>query len=333
MELQTHTKKELESTKKTDKEIGQIRQKLIMEHLQKWEYSTIKLMAKLLGLTYLQTFRNVQNLQKKGFVHEEKFLKTNANYLIFLTDIGLAKILGDAQVSINNEKIEVKQKRLQERLEQNQMMEITATKLDKTNISLIKHNLYLQFFYDIIKKNLQAQGFRIISMQNERELLAQTRFDRKNIAKQAQLDLIIARKTHQSPDIIRELEAISREKENDYRTSKGKFSDILITVLSEQGLLTIALELEMSLKKDRELDHMFYEYDKLLTSNKINKVIIGSPMSLNPYIRYFNNTERFAIHKYSGKLNRYEIIDMFTMSTENKTKFDFRKVQIDDSII
>jgi hypothetical protein len=178
-------------------------------------------------------------------------------------------------------------------------------------------------------------------MLNERQLIAKTRFDRKNIAKQAQLDLIVAKKQNQPQETIKKLEAIAREKENDYRTLKGKHSDIIITALENNKLIRIAVELEMTLKKDRELDHMFYYYNQKLqppTTNEkqnqqLHSVIICSPMSLNPYIRYFEQSERFAVHKYNGKSNRYEIVDFFTIDEETRKKISFRKVNVDDSII
>jgi hypothetical protein len=56
-------------------------------------------------------------------------------------------------------------------------------------------------------------------------------------------------------------------------------------------------------------------------------------MSLNPYIRYFEQAERFAVHKYNGKSNRYEIVDSFEINDETRQKFIFKKVNVDDSII
>jgi DNA-binding MarR family transcriptional regulator len=313
--------------KTQDKKIGLERQKKIMNHLHTWEYSTIKLLSKILNIDYKICHRNVKSLIKKGFAQEEKYLKINSNYLIMLTDIGLAKLLGDSQV-------EVKQKRLQLQLERNQLLEMTATSLDKTNVSLIKHNLYLQYFYHEIKLTLINNGVRITGMQNERQLIAQVRFDRKNISKQAQLDVIVARKRGNSAEEIKQLEAIAREKENDYRTIKGKHSDIVISAINEQNqAIRIAVELEMSLKKDRELDHMFYHYNQKFQNNELAQVIICSPMSLNPYIRYFEQSERFAVHKYNGKSNRYEIVDSFEIPEQIRKKFTFKKVNVDDSII
>lgn len=320
--------------KTQDKKIGLERQKKIMNHLHTWEYSTIKLLSKILNIDYKVCHRNVKSLIKKGFVQEEKYLKINSNYLIMLTDIGLAKLLGDSQVEIDNETNEVKQKRLQIQLERNQLLEMTATSLDKTNISLIKHNLYLQYFYHEIKLTLINNGVRITGMQNERQLIAQVRFDRKNISKQAQLDVIVARKRGNPIEEIKQLEIIAREKENDYRTIKGKHSDIVISAINEQNqAIRIAVELEMSLKKDRELDHMFYHYNQKFQNNELAQVIICSPMSLNPYIRYFEQSERFAVHKYNGKSNRYEIIDSFEIPEQIRKKFTFKKVNVDDSII
>jgi DNA-binding MarR family transcriptional regulator len=320
--------------KTQDKKIGLERQKKIMNHLHTWEYSTIKLLSKILNIDYKICHRNVKSLIKKGFAQEEKYLKINSNYLIMLTDIGLAKLLGDSQVEIDNETNEVKQKRLQLQLERNQLLEMTATSLDKTNVSLIKHNLYLQYFYHEIKLTLINNGVRITGMQNERQLIAQVRFDRKNISKQAQLDVIVARKRGNSAEEIKQLEAIAREKENDYRTIKGKHSDIVISAINEQNqAIRIAVELEMSLKKDRELDHMFYHYNQKFQNNELAQVIICSPMSLNPYIRYFEQSERFAVHKYNGKSNRYEIVDSFEIPEQIRKKFTFKKVNVDDSII
>jgi DNA-binding MarR family transcriptional regulator len=320
--------------KTQDKKIGLERQKKIMNHLHTWEYSTIKLLSKILNIDYKICNRNVKSLIKKGFAQEEKYLKINSNYLIMLTDIGLAKLLGDSQVEIDNETNEVKQKRLQLQLERNQLLEMTATSLDKTNVSLIKHNLYLQYFYHEIKLTLINNGVRITGMQNERQLIAQVRFDRKNISKQAQLDVIVARKRGNSAEEIKQLEAIAREKENDYRTIKGKHSDIVISAINEQNqAIRIAVELEMSLKKDRELDHMFYHYNQKFQNNELAQVIICSPMSLNPYIRYFEQSERFAVHKYNGKSNRYEIVDSFEIPEQIRKKFTFKKVNVDDSII
>jgi DNA-binding MarR family transcriptional regulator len=320
--------------KTQDKKIGLERQKKIMNHLHTWEYSTIKLLSKILNIDYKICHRNVKSLIKKGFAQEEKYLKINSNYLIMLTDIGLAKLLGDSQVEIDNETNEVKQKRLQLQLERNQLLEMTATSLDKTNVSLIKHNLYLQYFYHEIKLTLINNGVRITGMQNERQLIAQVRFDRKNISKQAQLDVIVARKRGNSAEEIKQLEAIAREKENDYRTIKGKHSDIVISAINEQNqAIRIAVELEMSLKKDRELDHMFYHYNQKFQNNELAQVIICSPMSLNPYIRYFEQSERFAVHKYNGKSNRYEIVDSFEIPEQIRKKFTFEKVNVDDSII
>jgi DNA-binding MarR family transcriptional regulator len=319
--------------KSQDKKIGLERQKKIMAHLHTWEYSTIKLLARILDIDYKVCHRNVKSLIKKGFAQEEKYLKVNSNYLIMLTDVGLAKLLGDSQTIIDNTNNETRQKILQKQLEQNQLLEMTATSLDKTNISLIKHNLYLQYFYHEIKQTLINNGVRITGMQNERQLIAQVRFDRKNISKQAQLDVIVARKHGKLSEIIKQLEAIAREKENEYRTIKGKHSDIVITALENNKPIKIAVELEITLKKDRELDHMFYHYKQKLESNELAQVIICSPMSLNPYIRYFEQSERFAIHKYNGKSNRYEIIDSFEISDETRQKFTFKKVNVDDSII
>ena len=317
----------------TKKQIGQARQKVIMNHIHTWEYSTIKLLAKITNLGYTQVYRNVQNLIKKGFVHEEKYLKINTNYLLMLTDSGLVKLLGDSQIDIDNEDNKIKQTRLQNQLERNQLIEMTATSLDKTNISLIKHNLYLQYFYHDIKQTLLSKGVTISGMQNERQLIAQVRFDRKNIAKQSQLDLIVARKRGESNESIKQLEAIAREKENDYKTIKGKHSDIIIAAWENNKIIKIAVELEMSLKKDRELDHMFYYYKQKLETEELNQVIICSPMSLNPYIRYFEQSARFAVHKYNGKSNRYEIIDSFEISDKIRQRFQFKKVNVDDSII
>ena len=319
--------------KSQDKKTGLERQKKIMAHLHTWEYSTIKLLSKILNIDYKVCHRNVKSLIKKGFAQEEKYLKINSNYLIMLTDVGLAKLLGDSQIVIDNTDNETRQKRLQKELERNQLLEMTATSLDKTNISLIKHNLYLQYFYHEIKQTLISNGVKITGMQNERQLIAQVRFDRKNISKQAQLDLILARKQGKPTEILKQLEAIAREKENDYKTIKGKHSDIVITALENNKLIKIAVELEMSLKKDRELDHMFYHYKHKLESNELAQVIICSPMSLNPYIRYFEQAERFAVHKYNGKSNRYEIVDSFEIDDETRQKFTFRKVNVDDSII
>ena len=320
--------------KTQDKKIGLERQKKIMNHLHTWEYSTIKLLSKILNIDYKICHRNVKSLIKKGFAQEEKYLKINSNYLIMLTDIGLAKLLGDSQVEIDNETNEVKQKRLQLQLERNQLLEMTATSLDKTNVSLIKHNLYLQYFYHEIKLTLINNGVRITGMQNERQLIAQVRFDRKNISKQAQLDVIVARKRGNSAEEIKQPEATAREKENDYRTIKGKHSDIVISAINEQNqAIRIAVELEMSLKKDRELDHMFYHYNQKFQNNELAQVIICSPMSLNPYIRYFEQSERFAVHKYNGKSNRYEIVDSFEIPEQIRKKFTFKKVNVDDSII
>jgi hypothetical protein len=326
-------KKLIEIDKSQDKKIGLERQKKIMNHLQTWEYSTIKLLSKILNIEYKVCHRNVKSLIKKGFVQEEKYLKINSNYLIMLTDVGLAKLLGDSQITIDNEKSETVKIRLQNTLERNQIIEMTATNLDKTNISLIKHNLYLQYFYHEIKLNFQKKNYEIFGMQNERQLIANIRFDRKNISKQAQLDLILARKNCAQPETIKNLETICKEKENEYKTIKGKHSDILILANDiNKKKIKIAVELELSLKKDRELDHMFYEYKKKIESNELNQIIICSPMSLNPYIRYFAN-ERFAVHKYNGKSNRYEIIDSFTISKETREKFTFERINVDDSVI
>jgi hypothetical protein len=331
----------VKTDKSEDRKKGQERQKRIMNHLHTWEYSTIKLLSRILNIDYKVSHRNVQSLIKKGYAQEEKYLKVNSNYLIMLTDMGLAKLLGDTQIEIDNESNETKKQRLQNQLERNQLLEITATSIDKTNVSLIKHNLYLQYFHHEIKLSLITNGVKITGMLNERQLIAKTRFDRKNIAKQAQLDLIVARKQNKPQETIKQLEAIAREKENDYRTLKGKHSDIIITALENNKLIRIAVELEMTLKKDRELDHMFYYYNQKLqppTTNEkqnqqLHSVIICSPMSLNPYIRYFEQSERFAVHKYNGKSNRYEIVDFFTIDEETRKKISFRKVNVDDSII
>lgn len=331
----------VKTDKSEDRKKGQERQKRIMNHLHTWEYSTIKLLSRILNIDYKVCHRNVQSLIKKGYAQEEKYLKVNSNYLIMLTDMGLAKLLGDTQIEIDNESNETKKQRLQNQLERNQLLEITATSIDKTNVSLIKHNLYLQYFHHEIKLSLITNGVKITGMLNERQLIAKTRFDRKNISKQAQLDLIVARKRGESNESIKQLEAIAREKENDYRTLKGKHSDIIITALENNKLIRIAVELEMTLKKDRELDHMFYYYNQKLqppTTNEkqnqqLHSVIICSPMSLNPYIRYFEQSERFAVHKYNGKSNRYEIVDFFTIDEETRKKISFRKVNVDDSII
>lgn len=318
--------------KSQDKKIGLERQKKIMTHLHTWEYSTIKLLSKILNIDYKVCHRNVKSLIKKGFAQEEKYLKINSNYLIMLTDVGLAKLLGDSQIVIDNTNNETHQQILQKELERNQLLEMTATSLDKTNISLIKHNLYLQYFYHEIKQTLISNGVKITGMQNERQLIAQVRFDRKNISKQAQLDLIVARKQGKPSETIKQLEAVAREKENDYRTIKGKHSDILISAFNQRNI-KIAVELELTLKKDRELDHMFYHYKQKLESNELAQVIICSPMSLNPYIRYFEQAERFPVHKYNGKSNRYEIVDIFEIDEETRQKFTFKKVNVDDSII
>lgn len=331
----------VKTDKSEDRKKGQERQKRIMNHLHTWEYSTIKLLSRILNIDYKVSHRNVQSLIKKGYAQEEKYLKVNSNYLIMLTDMGLAKLLGDTQIEIDNESNETKKQRLQNQLERNQLLEITATSIDKTNVSLIKHNLYLQYFHHEIKLSLITNGVKITGMLNERQLIAKTRFDRKNIAKQAQLDLIVAKKQNQPQETIKKLETIAREKENDYRTLKGKHSDIIITALENNKLIRIAVELEMTLKKDRELDHMFYYYNQKLqppTTNEkqnqqLHSVIICSPMSLNPYIRYFEQSERFAVHKYNGKSNRYEIVDFFTIDEETRKKISFRKVNVDDSII
>jgi hypothetical protein len=331
----------VKTDKSEDRKKGQERQKRIMNHLHTWEYSTIKLLSRILNIDYKVSHRNVQSLIKKGYAQEEKYLKVNSNYLIMLTDMGLAKLLGDTQIEIDNESNETKKQRLQNQLERNQLLEITATSIDKTNVSLIKHNLYLQYFHHEIKLSLITNGVKITGMLNERQLIAKTRFDRKNIAKQAQVDLIVAKKQNQHQESIKKLEEIAREKENDYRTLKGKHSDIIITALENNKLIRIAVELEMTLKKDRELDHMFYYYNQKLqppTTNEkqnqqLHSVIICSPMSLNPYIRYFEQSERFAVHKYNGKSNRYEIVDFFTIDEETRKKISFRKVNVDDSII
>lgn len=331
----------VKTDKSEDRKKGQERQKRIMNHLHTWEYSTIKLLSRILNIDYKVCHRNVQSLIKKGYAQEEKYLKVNSNYLIMLTDMGLAKLLGDTQIEIDNESNETKKQRLQNQLERNQLLEITATSIDKTNVSLIKHNLYLQYFHHEIKLSLITNGVKITGMLNERQLIAKTRFDRKNISKQAQLDLIVARKRGESNESIKQLEAIAREKENDYRTLKGKHSDIIITALENNKLIRIAVELEMTLKKDRELDHMFYYYNQKLqppTTNEkqnqqLHSVIICSPMSLNPYIRYFEQAERFAVHKYNGKSNRYEIVDSFEIDEETRQKFTFKKVNVNDSII
>lgn len=337
----TNVTQRVKIDKSQDKKTGLERQKKIMAHLHTWEYSTIKLLSKILNIDYKVCHRNVKSLIKKGFAQEEKYLKINSNYLIMLTDMGLAKLLGDNQIEIDNESNETKKQRLQNQLERNQLLEITATSIDKTNVSLIKHNLYLQYFHHEIKLSLITNGVKITGMLNERQLIAKTRFDRKNISKQAQLDLIVARKQNKPQETIKQLEAIAREKENDYRTLKGKHSDIIITALENNKLIRIAVELEMTLKKDRELDHMFYYYNQKLqppTTNEkqnqqLHSVIICSPMSLNPYIRYFEQSERFAVHKYNGKSNRYEIVDFFTIDEETRKKISFRKVNVDDSII
>ena len=337
----TNVTQRVKIDKSQDKKTGLERQKKIMAHLHTWEYSTITLLSKILNIDYKVCHRNVKSLIKKGFAQEEKYLKINSNYLIMLTDMGLAKLLGDNQIEIDNESNETKKQRLQNQLERNQLLEITATSIDKTNVSLIKHNLYLQYFHHEIKLSLITNGVKITGMLNERQLIAKTRFDRKNISKQAQLDLIVARKQNKPQETIKQLEAIAREKENDYRTLKGKHSDIIITALENNKLIRIAVELEMTLKKDRELDHMFYYYNQKLqppTTNEkqnqqLHSVIICSPMSLNPYIRYFEQSERFAVHKYNGKSNRYEIVDFFTIDEETRKKISFRKVNVDDSII
>ena len=337
----TNVTQRVKIDKSQDKKTGLERQKKIMAHLHTWEYSTIKLLSKILNIDYKVCHRNVKSLIKKGFAQEEKYLKINSNYLIMLTDMGLAKLLGDTQIEIDNESNETKKQRLQNQLERNQLLEITATSIDKTNVSLIKHNLYLQYFHHEIKLSLITNGVKITGMLNERQLIAKTRFDRKNIAKQAQLDLIVAKKQNQPQETIKKLEAIAREKENDYRTLKGKHSDIIITALENNKLIRIAVELEMTLKKDRELDHMFYYYNQKLqppTTNEkqnqqLHSVIICSPMSLNPYIRYFEQAERFAVHKYNGKSNRYEIVDSFEIDEETRQKFTFKKVNVNDSII
>ena len=331
----------VKTDKSEDRKKGQERQKRIMNHLHTWEYSTIKLLSRILNIDYKVSHRNVQSLIKKGYAQEEKYLKVNSNYLIMLTDMGLAKLLGDTQIEIDNESNATKKQRLQNQHERNQLLEITATSIDKTEVSLIKHNRYLQYFHHEIKLSLITNGVKITGMLNERQLIAKTRFDRKNIAKQAQLDLIVAKKQNQPQETIKKLEAIAREKENDYRTLKGKHSDIIITALENNKLIRIAVELEMTLKKDRELDHMFYYYNQKLqppTTNEkqnqqLHSVIICSPMSLNPYIRYFEQSERFAVHKYNGKSNRYEIVDFFTIDEETRKKISFRKVNVDDSII
>ena len=337
----TNVTQRVKIDKSQDKKIGLERQKKIMAHLHTWEYSTIKLLSKILNIDYKVCHRNVKSLIKKGFTQEEKYLKINSNYLIMLTDVGLVKLLGDSQIEIDNESNETKKQRLQNQLERNQLLEITATSIDKTNVSLIKHNLYLQYFHHEIKLSLITNGVKITGMLNERQLIAKTRFDRKNISKQAQLDLIVARKQNKTQETIKQLEAIAREKENDYRTLKGKHSDIIITALENNKPIRIAVELEMTLKKDRELDHMFYYYnqklqtqtDKEKQNQHLHSVIICSPMSLNPYIRYFEQSERFAVHKYNGKSNRYEIVDFFTIDEETRKKISFRKVTVDDSII
>jgi len=326
------------TTSTNSRDIGRARQRKIMEYLHTWEYSTTKLLAKLMELSHTQVYRNVKNLTKGGFIHEEKYLKINTNYLLMLTDVGLAKLLGYTQVEIDNEEDERNKSRLQKSLEHNQYMEMTATRIDKTNTSLIKHNLYLQYFYHEIKDILLNQNVQILKMQNERQIIALTRFDRKNIAKQAHLKLIVARKNNASNNEISKLEEISRELGNDYKTMRGKYSDILISAMTEQSeILEIAIELEMTLKKDRELDHMFFEYTKKLESNnkheRLDYVYICSPMSLNPYQRYLEKNEMFAVWKYNGKSNRYEIVNEFTIKKETRQKFIFLKVNVDDSII
>ena len=323
-----------ETTPKNNKKIGADRQKKILEHLQVWEYSTTKLLAKVLNFEYINCYRNVESLKKKALVHSEKFLATNSNYLFFLTEFGLAKLLGISQDKIKNTENQILQTRLKNDLENAQMVEMTATTIDKTNQILIKHNLYLQYFFYEIKKRLIAQNIKITRMQNERQLVAQERFDRKNLAKQAKLELVIAKKNDENnKEKIKELEQKLKEAEHSYKTLKGKYSDILITALSDGKPIKIAIELEMTLKKDRELDHLFHHYNEKFKSNEIQKVIICSPISLHPYISYFKNTTLFPIHKFSGKSNRYEIVDGFDISEENRAKFEFTKVDIDDSII
>ncbi|MBX9806589.1 MAG: hypothetical protein K2X95_02200 [Flavobacteriaceae bacterium] len=319
--------------KSQDKKLGLDRQKKILIHLHTWEYSTIKLLSKILNISYKVCYRNVHSLIKKGFAQEEKYLKINSNYLIMLTDVGLAKLLGDMQLTIDTASNETRQLMLQKQLERNQLIEMTATSLDKTNTAQIKHNLYLQYFYHEIKQVLIHNGGIINGMQNERQLIAQERFDRKNTAKQAQLDIIVARRQGKSIEHIKQLEAIAREKENDYRTIKGKYSDIVISAKENNNNIKIAVELEMTMKKDRELDHMFFHYNQKLESGEIARVIICSPMSLNPYVRYFEQSQRFAIHKYNGNSNRYEIVDCFEITPETRQKFTFNKVNVDDSII
>jgi DNA-binding MarR family transcriptional regulator len=320
-------------TPKNNKQIGAERQKKILEHLQIWEYSTVKLLAKVLNFDYINCYRNVASLEKKAFVHSEKFLATNSNYLLFLTEFGLAKLLGIAQENIDNSTSDILQKRLKNDLENAQMVEMTATEINKTNQILIKHNLYLQYFYHEIKQTLLQNGVKITQMQNERQLVAQERFDRKNLAKQAKLELVLAKKQNSNPQQIKQLEEKLKEAEHSYKTLKGKYSDILITAFHDGKPIKIAMELEMTLKKDRELDHLFHHYNQKLNSGELAKVIICSPMSLNPYISYFEKTTFFPIHKFSGKSNRYEIVDGFEISPETRAKFEFRKVDIDDSII
>ena len=143
----TNVTQRVKIDKSQDKKTGLERQKKIMAHLHTWEYSTIKLLSKILNIDYKVCHRNVKSLIKKGFAQEEKYLKINSNYLIMLTDMGLAKLLGDTQIEIDNESNETKKQLLQNQLERNQLLEITATSIDKTNVSLINHNIYLQYFH------------------------------------------------------------------------------------------------------------------------------------------------------------------------------------------
>ena len=80
-----------------------------------------------------------------------------------LIDVGLVKLLGDSQVIIDNENNELRQKVLQKQLEKNQLREMTATSRDKTNISLIKPSLYLQYFYRDIKQNFLCKVVILIA--------------------------------------------------------------------------------------------------------------------------------------------------------------------------
>lgn len=291
----------------SNKQIGYKRQQQIIKYLTKWQYSTIKIIAQNLDLTYAQAQSNVTSLINKNHIKIHKFYRTGELVnLVFLTEIGIATNL--KLLSSKPQDNEYYRKLLDEI----QAIYLTATSPDQINDQLLNHNLYLQELIPQIKQNLLEYHININKYRTE---LEQSALHKKRIQDQLyqlESEYQILKKNNQNRE---EIGWKIQETKQNIQNLKAKFADLIINN-------NIAIEFENSRKKPRELDQMYLKY---AANSSITQVFIFSFSSLNVYKNHLANEFHFS-WKYSAKNKKYEAVSKHKLNEEQRQKFIFVEV-------